>query len=245
MTVQEVRAALRQAASPEKAAILARFFKTGPGEYGEGDHFLGVVVPAQRKIVRDYFAGRKCPDCGEVLAVVRELLHGECHEERLTGLLILVELYRRSGGGDRSRVCGFYLEHLDRVNNWDLVDLSAPGILGAHLLDGDPAVLFRLAESGNVWERRVAVLATLAFIRAGRFSETLRLAERLLLEKRDTHDLMHKAVGWMLREVGKRDRGALEAFLEKHAAHLPRTALRYAIERFSEAERRGYLAAGR
>ncbi len=245
MTAKEVKSALCLAASAEKAAILARFFKTGPGEYGEGDCFLGVVVPEQRKIVRDYFAGRKSPDCGETLAVVNELLHGDIHEERLTGLLILVEQYKRSGGVDRRRVCDFYLANLDRVNNWDLVDLSAPGILGAHLLDGDSAVLFRMAESENVWERRVAVLATFAFIRAGRFSETLLLAERLLLEKRDAHDLMHKAVGWMLREVGKRDRGVLEAFLDRHAARLPRTALRYAIERFPEAERRRYLAAGK
>lgn len=245
MTAKEVKSALCGAASPEKAAILARFFKTGKGEYGEGDRFLGVVVPAQRKIVHDYFAGRKSPDCGETLATVHELLHGDFHEDRLTGLLILVDQYKRSGGEDRQRVCDFYLANLDRVNNWDLVDLSAPGILGAHLLDSDPAVLFRLAESENVWERRVAVLATFAFIRAGRFSETLRLAERLLLEKRDAHDLMHKAVGWMLREVGKRDRGVLEAFLNKHAARLPRTTLRYAIERFSESERHTYLTAGR
>jgi len=154
-------------------------------------------------------------------------------------------LYKRSGGQDRERIFTFYLKNLARINNWDLVDLSAPNIVGAHLLDKDPALLFTLAESDHLWTRRVAVLASFTFVRAGRFDVTLSLAERLLVEKKDPHGLMHKAVGWMLRETGKRDRRVLEEFLDRHAPELPRTALRYAIERFSEADRRRYLGAVR
>lgn len=245
MDAKKVKTALLRVASVEKADILSGFFRTGKGEYGEGDRFLGVVVPEQRKIARKFFSERGSHSSQSTMAVVRELLRSTYHEERFTALLILVEQYKRSPDEDRQRLYDFYLEHLDRVNNWDLVDVSAPHIVGAHLLDKNPSILFTLAESDNLWRRRVAVLATFAFITAGRFEETLSLAERLLVENKERHDLVHKAVGWMLREVGKRDQRALEAFLDRHAVRLPRTALRYAIERFDEAARRNYLAAGK
>jgi len=240
-----VKTELRRVARADKAVVLARFFKTGRGQYGEGDRFLGVVVPEQRRIAKKFFAEMEGVYCRPALSVVRELLRSEFHEERLTALLILVEQYKRGGEGDKKRIFDFYLKNLRCINNWDLVDLSAPNIVGAYLLDKDPAVLFTLAESEDLWTRRVAVLATFAFIRASRFSETLTLAERLLVERKEAHDLMHKAAGWMLREVGKRDQHVLEAFLDRHAARLPRTALRYAIERFAEPARRKYLGAGR
>jgi 3-methyladenine DNA glycosylase AlkD len=245
MNASDVVAELRRAASPEKALVLARFFKTGRGEYGEGDLFLGVMVPEQRKIAKSFLAGTEALTCRETLAEVLTLLGSAYHEERLTALLILVGLYNRSGDKDRERIYGFYLKNLKCVNNWDLVDLSAPNIVGAHLLDKDSALLFTLAGSDHLWTRRVAVLASFAFIRAGCFSETLSLAQRLLVDDREAHDLMHKAVGWMLREVGKRDQQVLEAFLDLHAARLPRTALRYAIERFAEPTRAKYLRCGR
>ncbi len=245
MNADEVKAELRRVARADKVAILSGFFKTGKGQYGEGDRFLGVVVPDQRKIAKRFFAGRNDLTCAEVLSVVRDLLASEFHEDRLTALLILVEQYKRSGEEDRQRIFELYLKSLRRINNWDLVDLSAPNIVGDYLLNRDPAVLFELAESDHLWTRRVVVLATFSFIRVGRFAEILSLSERLLVEKRDAHDLMHKAVGWMLREVGKRDQAALEAFLDRHAAQLPRTALRYAIERFAEPLRQKYLLAGK
>jgi 3-methyladenine DNA glycosylase AlkD len=245
MNALEVKTELRCVARAEKAEVLLRFFKTGKGQYGEGDRFLGVMVPEQRKVAKKFFTDGEARSCRAVLSVVRELLESEFHEDRLTALLILVDQCKRSGPEDQKRIVDFYLKNLPRINNWDLVDLSAPNIVGAYLLDKDPSMLFTLAESGHLWTRRVAVLATLAFIKAGRFAETLSLSERLLIEKKDSHDLMHKAVGWMLREVGKRDRQVLEAFLDRHAAQLPRTALRYAIERFPETERHRYLAAGK
>ncbi len=158
MNAPEVKTALRRAARAEKAEILSRFFKTGKGQYGEGDRFLGVMVPEQRRVAKQFFAGREKCACGTVLAVVRELLESEFHEDRLAALLILVEQYRRSGGEDQGRVFDFYLKHLRRINNWDLVDLSAPNIVGAYLLDRDPSVLHTLAESDHLWTRRVAVL---------------------------------------------------------------------------------------
>ncbi len=243
MDASDLKSELRRAASAERASASAWFFKTGKGEYGEGDKFLGVSMPEQRKIAGGYFKARPAPACRETLAVVRDLLRSEFHEDRMTALLILVACYKRSGAGDRQRIFDFYMKNLKHINNWDLVDSSAPYIVGVHLLDKDASVLSSLAESENLWARRVAVLATAPFIREGRFSEILHLAERLLIEKKDSHDLMHKSVGWMLREVGKQDRAVLEAFLDRFGACLPRTALRYAIERFPEAQRLTYLHA--
>lgn len=243
MDTDQIRIALRQAASKDKAIILASFFKTGKGEYGEGDKFLGVIVPEQRKIVRRYFSDKTSCTVKHTLSVVRDLLRSSYHEERLTALLILVELFKKSGEKERQRLFDFYLQSLNYINNWDLVDVSAPTIVGMYLLDKDPSVLFDLANSGHLWTRRVAVLATFAFIKTGRYNEILSLAEILLIDKKESHDLMHKAIGWMLREVGKRDRDALDSFLERFAASMPRTALRYAIEKHPDAARNRYLKA--
>ncbi len=223
-------AELDGAGDPERARHLQRFFRTGPGEYGEGDRFLGLRVPEVRAIARRH-RELSLPDLAAVLA-------SPWHEHRQAALLVLADRYRRAAPADRTAIASFYLERLDAVNSWDLVDGSAPHILGAHLLERDRAVLYELAGSGQLWRQRVAVLATFAFIRAGQFRDTLRLAELL---RDHPHDLIHKAVGWMLREIGKRDRGAAERFLDRHAAHMPRTMLRYAIERFEPERRRSYL----
>lgn len=228
-----LRSELRGHASPTKAKLLARFFKTGPGQYGEGDVFLGVMVPQTRTVVRR-FAGLPMED-------IATLLESEYHEERLCALLLLVRRFERGDAVERARVYRFYLRNLDRVNNWDLVDLSAPNIVGEHLLAvGDSgSVLVRLASSRDVWRRRIAVLATAAFIRAQRPVPTFNIA-RMLLD--DGHDLIHKAVGWMLREVGKRlGTDVEEEFLRRHYRHMPRTMLRYAVERFPHRLRRAYL----
>lgn len=218
-------------ATPGKAELLQGFFKTGPGEYGEGDVFLGVMVPQSRRVAREF---AELAD-GELV----KLLASGVHEERLTALLIMVRRFEKGNEQVRRHVYGLYCRHLRHVNNWDLVDLSAPNIVGVHLLDRKRAVLDRLARSPSLWRRRVAVLATAAFIRRGEFVDILRIAERLL---QDPEDLIHKAVGWMLREVGKRDVETLEKFLRVHCRRMPRTMLRYAIERLPEARRREYLA---
>lgn len=233
LTAGAVRAALAASADADKAKTLARFFKTGPGEYAEGDVFVGVTVPVQRKIARTF---RGLP-----LAEVTKLLASKVHEERLTALLLLVDTFTRGDDETRRAVVDLYLANLRRVNNWDLVDSSAPQILGAWLLTRDRDVVYKLAASDNLWERRVAMVSTYAFIRAGEHADTFELARRLM---HDEHDLMHKAAGWMLREVGKRV-GAelLRGFLKEHAGALPRTALRYAIEHFSPAERARWMKA--
>lgn len=230
MKADDVRAALKRLANPEKAAILQRFFKTGKGEYGEGDRFLGVMVPEQRRVARQFAALD--------LEAAAELLAGPIHEERLTALIILVNRFRRAGDAERRRIYRFYMRHRRRVNNWDLVDLSAPYIVGPC---APQAAIERLARSVNVWDRRIAMVATFDAIRKGDSEPALSIAEMLL---GDRHDLIHKATGWMLREVGKRcGAPALEGFLDRHAAAMPRTMLRYAIERLPEAQRRKYLRA--
>jgi 3-methyladenine DNA glycosylase AlkD len=229
-SLQQLKADLRSIANPEKAKILSGFFKTGKGQYGEGDIFLGVTVPRQRRIANKYgFLSLKD---------IETLLSSRVHEHRLVALLILVQQYRKADIQEKETLADFYLGHATRINNWDLVDLSAPYILGDHLYGKDAAVLFRLALSENLWERRIAIIATFAFIRKYRFSETLGIAEALL---RDQHDLIHKAVGWMLREVGKRDVMSLERFLKDHADAMPRTMLRYAIERFTASKRQYWM----
>ncbi|MEM9352874.1 MAG: DNA alkylation repair protein [Planctomycetota bacterium] len=231
MTKAKVLAALREAADAEKAAFYPSFFKAGKGEYAEGDKFLGVVVPEQRKIARRF---RGLPR-----REVEKLLDSPWHECRLTGLLILVERYQRGGDTEKESAAEFYLRKLDRVNNWDLVDASAHKILGPHLEDRDRTVLYELAGSGELWRERVAVIATLHFIKQGEFDDTLRLAD-LLLEHE--HDLIHKAVGWMVREVGKQHLATMERFLKPRYQRMPRTMLRYAIEKLPEAKRKRYLA---
>ena len=228
--LRRLKADLRSIANPEKAKILSGFFKTGKGQYGEGDIFLGIMVPQQRKLAKEYGLLS--------LKDIKALLSSRIHEHRLIALLILVQQYRKAEEREKERLAVFYLDHATCINNWDLVDLSAPYILGEHLYGKDIAVLLRLALSENLWERRIAIIATFAFIRKNRFSETLRIAEVLL---RDQHDLIHKAVGWMLREVGKRDIMPLERFLKNHADAMPRTMLRYAIERFTASKRQYWM----
>lgn len=216
--------------NPERVRTLQRFFKTAPGEYGEGDVFAGLYVPEIRKLAREYEA---LP-----LPEVLDLLHSRIHEARLLALLVLVRAYARGDAATRERICRLYLENSRFINSWDLVDTSAEHIVGRHLLDRDRAPLYALAKSGLLWDRRIAVMSTFHFIKRGEFGETLRIAERLL---GDREDLIHKATGWMLREIGKRDRTAEEGFLRVHCNVMPRTMLRYAIERFPEELRQRYL----
>jgi 3-methyladenine DNA glycosylase AlkD len=225
-----VRKAVRGLADPSKAAVLRRFFKTGPGEYGEGDRFLGLTVPKIRALVRTF---REAP-----VPVIRGLIRSAIHEERLLGLLLLVERYQRGDAAERERAYRLYLRSFPRINNWDLVDATAEHVVGAHLASRSTIPLRAWARSGDLWTRRIAIVSTFHLIRKNRFAETLAVA-RLLL--RDPHDLIHKAVGWMLREVGKRDRAAEERFLKSHYRQMPRTMLRYAIERFPERTRLAYL----
>lgn len=228
----DLRTELRTLANTEKAAFFPRFFKTGKGQYGEGDVFIGVTVPAIRTAIK---AHRDLP-----LKEIKRLLDDPVHEFRLAALLILVEQYKRGDQDARKQIVAFYLQNIDRVNNWDLVDSSAPHILGKALLKDNATLLDELAASGHLWRERIAVVATQEFIRNGRYDDTLKLAEQFLTH---THDLMHKAVGWMLREVGKRDVAVLKRFLDTHASMMPRTMLRYAIEKFDEPVRKRYLAA--
>jgi 3-methyladenine DNA glycosylase AlkD len=229
MTVQKIQRRLRRFASAEKAALLQRFFKTGPGQYGEGDKFLGVMVPNIRLVVKEF---RDAP-----LPEVKKLIRSAWHEERVLALLILVDQFERGDDALRKKIYQLYVKNTRSINNWDLVDLSAPKIVGPYL-DGSRTLLYRFVRSKNLWERRIAILATFPYIRNADFGDALSIAEKLLA---DDEDLMHKAVGWMLREVGKKDVAVLEGFLKKHHRKMPRTAFRYAIERFPEAKRKRYL----
>jgi 3-methyladenine DNA glycosylase AlkD len=232
---RDVLRELSARAHPERVAALRRFFKTGKGEYAEGDRFLGLTVPDVRAVVRQY-AALPLPE-------IVTLLRSPWHEARLAALLILVRRHQRGTPRERQAIARLYLQNTTRVNNWDLVDCSAGYIVGAHVDRGDRRVLARLARSPLVWDRRIAVMATFPFIRRGQFDDTLRIVGMLI---DDRHDLIHKACGWMLREVGKVDRAVEERFLRAHAAHMPRTMLRYAIERFPPRLRARYLgAAGR
>lgn len=221
---------LRRQGNPEDARFLQRFFKTGPGEYGAGDVFLGIRVPATRKLVVRYGDSN--------LAEVDKLLQSRFHEARLLALLILVRRFRRGDSATRRQVNKLYRSRLRWVNNWDLVDASAEHIMGGYLVNRSRRPLYQLARSPNLWRRRVAIMATFHFVRQGEFGETFNLADVLLA---DEHDLIHKAVGWMLREVGNRDRKAEETFLRHRYRSMPRTMLRYAIERFPERRRKAYL----
>lgn len=221
---------LKKAADPQRAKNLLRFFKTGKGEYGEGDVFLGIMVPQSRKIAI------KFKDLNFIS--IETLLKSKFHEERLVALLILVHNFEKGDDGIRKQIYDFYLNNTKHINNWDLVDLSAPNIVGAHLLDKGRGILHKLVKSKNIWGRRIAVLATFQFIKHNQFNDSLKLAEMLLEDK---HDLIHKAVGWMLREVGKRDFKVEDVFLRKYCKQMPRTMLRYAIERFPKAQKAAFL----
>jgi 3-methyladenine DNA glycosylase AlkD len=230
MIVKEIKARLRKLGSQKKAQASKRFFKTGPGEYGEGDVFLGVTVPELRKLAKEY---RQITP-GEA----GELLKSAIHEQRLLALLILVDKASKGDESIKKRICALYLNNTQFINNWDLVDASAHHIVGPYLMNKSKRPLYRLAKSKNMWERRIAIISTFHFIRQHDFSETVKIAEILISDK---EDLIHKAVGWMLREVGKRDLKTEEAFLNRYYQKMPRTMLRYAIEKFPAAKRKRYL----
>lgn len=222
---------LKKYSSPKKAAILQRFFKTKKGEYGEGDKFIGVVVPDIRKVVKIY----QDLDLAEVVLS----LHSPIHEERVCAVLILVTQYKKADAKQQKKIFQFYLKNYKFINNWDLVDLSAPNIVGAYLSDKPKNILYKLAKSKNLWQKRIAIISTFDYIYHKNAEETIKIAKILL---HDEHDLIHKAVGWMLREVGKRvDEKVLLKFLDEHYKTMPRTMLRYAIERLAEPKRLAYL----
>jgi len=229
--IEELKKDLKKLSSRQKAQNLQRFFKTGPGQYGEGDQFIGVVVPDIRKIARQY---SDLP-----LGQATKLLHSAIHEERLCALLILVDQYQKGDSAKQKQIFNLYLKNYKYINNWDLIDLTAPRIVGAYLADKPKDILYKLARSKNLWQKRVAILATFCYIYQGQSKETIKIAKILIHDK---HDLIHKAVGWMLREMGKRcDEQILLNFLDKNYKTMPRTALRYAIERLAENKRKYYL----
>lgn len=230
MKAKDVQTELKEIANPEIAEHSQRFFKTGLGQYGEGDRFLGIRVPEVRKVAQ------KFNDLS--LTETELLLQSRYHEERLCALIILVNQFQKADPETRNRIYKLYLANTSYINNWDLVDTSAPKIIGPFLEDKDCSVLYKFAESEDLWERRIAIISTLYFIRKNNFDDTLAIAEKLL---DDSHDLIHKATGWMLREVGNRDMEAEEVFLKKYAHQMPRTMLRYAIERFPEQKRQVYI----
>jgi 3-methyladenine DNA glycosylase AlkD len=231
-TCEQIFLSLQERAIPAKVAHLQRYFNTGPGGYGEGDLFLGVTVPEQRQVAKNLAFQIS-------LAELSELLQHSCHEMRLTGLLALVYRFEKTPAeADRQELVDFYLAHLPSINNWDLVDSSCYQILGAFYWKKNKSLFYKLAASSQLWEQRIAMISSLYWIRKREFSDALALVEQL---KNHPHDLMHKAVGWMLREVGKRDFEVANEFLKKQYSSLPRTALRYAIERFPEELRQDFL----
>jgi len=234
MTYQKITLDLNKLANPTKATILSGFFKTGKGQYGEGDKFLGITVPEQRKIAKKYYKEVSFED-------LQKMLESKIHEYRLTALLILVYKYDKTKDKKlKKEIYNFYIKNLQYINNWDLVDVTTPNIVGDYLLNNpkEKKILYKLVKSKNLWERRVAILATFRFIKEKQFEDTLTISKILLNDK---HDLIHKAVGWMLREMGKRDIKLLIKFLDKYAATMPRTMLRYAFEKFGEETRKYYL----
>lgn len=230
MKSEEIQKELEAYIDPVKREYLPRFFKTGKGQYGEGDKFLGVVVPNTRIVAKRHK--------DEPFEVMAELLQSEWHECRLCALLMMVERFKKCDETGRREIYQFYLLQTERINNWDLVDLSAPYIVGEYLKDKSRDDLYRLADSPLLWEQRIAVVATATLIRNNDFIDILRLSERLLNHE---HDLMRKAIGWMLREMGKRDKDLLLQFLDRFHKQMPRTMLRYAIEKMSEEERKHYM----
>ncbi|HKX24526.1 MAG TPA: DNA alkylation repair protein [Candidatus Saccharimonadales bacterium] len=231
MTAQDAQQALRKVARPDRVESTARFFKAYPGGYSEGDKFLSCSVPATRLVAKEFY---KLP-----LPELSKLISSEWHDDRLLALIILVRQYQKGNETERAAVYDFYLKHIAHVNNWDLVDTSCGEIVGEHLLDRPRDLLEKLARSDNLWERRVSVVSTFQFLKNGDPTTTLLIAEILLHDK---HDLIQKAVGWMLREMGKRvDRAVLLEFLDRHAHEMPRTMLRYSIEHLSPEKRTHYM----
>lgn len=227
---ENIQKELKRLGNKEYTARLRKYFKTGKGEYGEGDKFLGIRVPVLRKLAEKY---RKI-SIGEA----SELLKLQFHEERLFSLLVLVEIFKRADNKDKKRIYTVYLSNTEFINNWDLVDASAGHIVGAYLLTRDKKPIYMLARSKILWERRISIMSTSHFIKYNKFVDSLNIAEILL---DDEEDLIHKAVGWMLREIGKRDFELVERFLGKYYKGMPRTMLRYAIEKFPEEKRKSYL----
>jgi len=231
LTASQIITELEKCGNPEKAAHLSGFFKTGKGEYGEGDRFMGVTVPEQRSIAKKYATAG--------LPLLEELITSPFHEQRLTALLILTLKYRKSKSeAEKEAYIRFYLSHTRFINNWDLVDLSCYSLLGHWLEDKDRSLLYKLADSSNLWEQRIAIVSCMHFVRKGDFKDCLAIADKLLLHP---HDLIHKATGWLLREIGKKDKAVLVAFLQTRYLRMPRTMLRYAIERFPEEERKKWM----
>lgn len=230
MGLKQLKQQLAAMADPEQAVQLQRYFKTGPGQYGEGDHFFGIRMPQLRRLARGYV------DLN--LSDLAVLLQTTVHEQRMTALLILTYQFPKAEPDQQKAIFNFYMANTAWINNWDLVDVTVTHIVGAFLLTRSRRPLFRLAQSDDIWERRIAIVATLAFIRIDQFEDTLHIADQLLA---DPHDLIHKAVGWMVREVGKRDLAVMEAFLQSRYARMPRTMLRYAIEKLPEQRRQDYL----
>lgn len=228
--INKVRTELRRAASKKKARVLQRYFKTGPGEYGEGDLFIGIVVPTLRLIALRY------TDLS--MREIQSLLNSRIHEERTVALFMLVRRFEKADEAQRKIIYNFYLKNRSRVNNWDLVDLSADRIVGGYLYNRSKHPIYKLTRSTSLWDRRIAVLATFHFIKRKEFEHSFKIITSLL---KDEEDLMHKACGWMLREIGKRDEKALESYLKKHCRVMPRTMLRYSIERLSEQKRKRYM----
>lgn len=227
---ENIQKELKRLGNKEYAARLRKYFKTGKGEYGEGDRFLGIRVPVLRKLVKKY---RKIS-----VDEVSELLKSQFHEERLFSLLVLVDIFKTANNEDKKIIYTLYLSNTKFINNWDLVDASAGYIVGAYLLTRDKKPIYMLARSKILWERRISIMSTLHFIKYNKFVDSLNIAEILL---DDEEDLIHKAVGWMLREIGKRDFELVERFLGKYYKSMPRTMLRYAIEKFPEEKRKSYL----
>ncbi len=230
MSLKELKSLLRKNANKDQAKNLQWFFKTGPGDYGEGDIFLGIKVPVLRSIAK------KFTDLS--IDELHELLSSKFHEERLAALMILVLKFPKSSDKGKKFIFDFYLKNTKHINNWDLVDLSSPQIVGGYLINKDKNILAKLASSKILWEKRISILATFQFIKSNHFETSIMIAEKLL---NDDHDLIHKAVGWMLREIGKRNLETEEMFLQQHYKSMPRTMLRYAIEKFPEEKRQAYL----
>jgi 3-methyladenine DNA glycosylase AlkD len=228
--LEKMKRELLQLSDSDHAKILLGFFKTGKGQYGEGDLFLGIRVPEQRKVAKKY------TKLG--LNGIQKLLDSKYHEHRFTALVILINKYQQAEESGKGEIFRFLLKNTENINNWDLVDLSAPRIIGDYLVDKDRSILYELAKSKNLWERRISILATFKFIANNDFEDALKISEILLEDK---HDLIHKAVGWALREIGKRDQKMEEKFLNENACNMPRTMLRYAIEKFEETKRKTYL----
>jgi len=229
-TFLDLRRDLRNFADFEKSNILQKFFKTGKGQYGEGDIFIGVIVPNIRKVSKN--------NTELSLLEIKKALYSKIHEERLCALFVLIEKFNKANPSDKKEIFNFYIKNTKQVNNWDLVDLSAPKIVGEFLLNKDKKILYKLARSKNLWEKRIAIISTFTFIKNKKYTDTFKISEILINDK---HDLMHKAVGWMLREVGKRSLVEEENFLKKNYKKIPRTMLRYAIEKFPEEKRLKYL----